>query len=326
MARAAYRAPLPEDKKVLKTLGAFAAGAAAGFIPILIYVVSTGSFSAWFRDIFVDVFRLPLLPHIKVMDYSYYYLGAALDVMAPSPRKLWNAAYWTFLVSAAFANGALCYRRAPRDPLPVLAVFFGLASGFNAIPFYLYATAGFTMLALLSFLQDRADAAARRWGMAALAAVCAVAVVSQAGQGGIDDLNAIIEGRRADLSDGRALDRSGLRLEKDEENVYAELVRTIRAESGAADPILVIPNNAEVYFLADRKNPFRFFNSTISLATDQEIKVGSEEIEAKRPILVVHNTESFYNSPSTARILAALQPRYRLIKRVDRFDVYRLKS
>lgn len=326
LAKAFLLAPLKDNRRVLKILGAFCAGAAAGFIPMLIYVLSSGSFSAWVRDVWIDIFRLPALAHIKVTDHAYYYLVAVLNVMDPTPKKLWNASYWMLLVSAAFVNGALCFKRIPRDPLPLAAVFYALVSGFNAIPFYLYATAGFSMLGLLSFLQSSKTPVRRRWGVAVLAATCAVAVASHAGQGGSSDFRGILEGKRTELSSGEALARGGLRLEKNEENVYVELLRTIQAESGAADAILVVPNNAEIYFLADRKNPFRFWNSTISLLTDEEIKNGSAEIEARRPLLVIHNTVTLYNSASTARLLAALKPRYRLIKKVDHFDVYRLKK
>lgn len=325
LAKAMSSGPLKGNKKSLRILGAFCAGAAAGFIPMLIYLLSNGSLFAWFRDVWIESFRLPLLPHIRVLDHAYYYLGAALAVMDPSPRKLWNAAYWILIVSAAFMNGALCFKRTPRDPLPILAVFYALVSGFNAVPFYLYATAGFSLLGLLSFIESSGTPVGRRWGMAALAAACAVAVVSHAGQGGLGEFEGVLEGRRMELSDGGALERSGLRLEQNEESSYVELIRTIQAESGAADPILVLPNNAEVYFLADRKNPFRFFNSTISLATEEELQNASSEIASRRPVLVVHNTASLYDSASTARILAALRPRYSLIKRVDHFDVYRLK-
>jgi exosome complex RNA-binding protein Rrp42 (RNase PH superfamily) len=70
------------------------------------------------------------------------------------------------------------------------------------------------------------------------------------------------------------LDRCGLWIDAASLGTYAALVQTIKEQSQPAETIFVIPNDPELYFLADRRNPFKFWNSAIGI-------VDSEEAEAR---------------------------------------------
>jgi hypothetical protein len=122
------------------------------------------------------------------------------------------------------------------------------------------------------------------------------------------------------------LNRNSLRIDPASLRLYSELIEIIQEHSHPDEPIFVFPNNAELYFLSERPNPFRLFNPTISLISDKEIKEFTKLLQEKSPRLVIHNAENPYNTKSTKILVDFVQSRYVLFAKAGPFDVYRLPT
>jgi hypothetical protein len=67
------------------------------------------------------------------------------------------------------------------------------------------------------------------------------------------------------------LDRASLRVDVHDCEAYGRLVEAITAEAPSGSRILAIPSDAELYFLTDRTNPFRFYNTALGVRSPADI-------------------------------------------------------
>ena len=73
-----------------------------------------------------------------------------------------------------------------------------------------------------------------------------------------------------------SLPHNSLRIDLDEGRRYAALVEMIRREVPADEAILAVPSNAELYFLSQRRNGFRFYNTALGVQSDAEVAAGEQ--------------------------------------------------
>jgi hypothetical protein len=83
-----------------------------------------------------------------------------------------------------------------------------------------------------------------------------------------------------------------------------------------------VPSNAELYFLSQRRNAFRFTNTALGVRTDAELAVVEQTLQDHPPRLVTFNRDDKYNTPRSWMIMEAVKHRYVLLGRVEPFDVY----
>jgi hypothetical protein len=136
----------------------------------------------------------------------------------------------------------------------------------------------------------------------------------------------ILEGSRVSSvwgSEGLPLERCTLRLDAGDHDLYASLVRAIQGASNPDDTILAIPNDAELYFLADRANPFRFYNSALGIRTNAELRHVTDEIAAHPPRLVIFRPDDKYNTDATRVVMDLVRARYEHFRDIDGLEIYR---
>lgn len=311
-----------------------ALGAAVPAAPLILYHVLHGSFIIWVSDIVLAAIGELDLPFYG-QGWWYFYLpqaGFFQAVSSVEPVKVANGLYWMILPVLSAVNGLFILTRLRRGEgareliLPVLASFYALSSLLFEGHLYLYYTVGLSLVSLLWFAA--AGSRLNRWAWAATAgALAVVSVVFHAGQSRERTVLEMLEGRRVSNvwgSDAGGLDRARLRLDRVDRDVYGRFVRVIQAETRADEAIFALPNDAELYFLAHRRNPFRFYNSALGIRTDDDLRHVMAEMQASPPRLVIFRPDDKYNTAASARVMSLVKSKYVRIDTIDGRDVYRL--
>jgi len=148
-------------------------------------------------------------------------------------------------------------------------------------------------------------------------------VFSHAGQPALRGIKGILRGERLTLVDSPELPRIGVKILESEAEVYPRLISLIQEMTEAEDSIFVFPNNPEIYFLADRRNPFRFHLMPMAIQNRGDLKIFLNAFESKKPLLLIHNRKDKYNTGATKEILSVIGRKYKLVEKIDDFDIYR---
>lgn len=320
-----------EANRILSGLGI---GAIVAALPLLGYHFVNDSLGVWANDTFVRALSVSSLEHIQTGSYlndmAFPALGNLLTL--PGPLEALNGLYWLALVTMAFIAGWITFARLRHfdsglpsgAALPFLAVFHGLVAVFNQIPFYLYVTVGLSLIAVvwMSWHEHVRNGSRQIVGVVAGALLLvAVAVYSHAGQPHTRSGDDVIAGVRAETV-ASEIPRFSLTIDPAENQRLTELVSVIHDHAQPGDPVFAYPNDAAIYFLSERPNPFRLFNPTISIHDNDELIVFVGEFDRKQPEVVVHNTASIYNNEMISELSRLILDDYRLVASIDEFDVY----
>jgi len=136
-------------------------------------------------------------------------------------------------------------------------------------------------------------------------------------------LGGIIRGDRIAPVPATSLPRTGLWIDPESLRVYTEVVQTIQAQTQPNDTIFVLPNDPELYFLAERRNPFRFWNTAIGIRDDQEAATAMNVLVNQRPPIVVVDPQDRNNTSYSNAMIAYVRSNYTLLKTVSNFEIYR---
>ena len=78
-----------------------------------------------------------------------------------------------------------------------------------------------------------------------------------------------------------------------------------------------------MYVLANRRNPFRFYNSVLGITTDEELRHMMAELAARPPRLVIFNPNDKYNNAKSESVMELVRASYVRIDTIDGREVYR---
>lgn len=318
-----------DGRRFTTLLGRLMLGGALAAAPLLAYHLANGSLAGWFDDVVVaaasqtelDFIRRPV--HLLILSQCVAAL-AALD----SVDAVVNALFWIALLLLPALNGLLILR-ALRDPdatlhpLPVIAVFYALVSVHNQIPIYLWFSSG---LSLVAFLWLAAQGSPRQKAVMVTVVMAAVSVAMfwQAAQPATRGLAGTLRGERADGQTSAGFARLGLRVAADDVRLYADLVDMITAEVPPEGTILALPNNPELYFLANRPAAVRFWNAAFGLRRQADVDALLADWAAHPPRLVFHAPEDKYNTALSDQVMNIVRERYDLVGKKAGLLIYRL--
>lgn len=261
------------------------------------------------------------------------YLRAFFGLTTPA---IWYVPPIVYLAAAAVAIGAGLARLDPRGSRRLAIAIFGLVLFRAALgrsgPGKIYYVLPPAALVLLSFL-DEAWEGARRGRPVAVGIAAAVtaylvvpSVVSRA------DFFVARMGRifgpterglvLLDLPRAR-----GGGIPPDKARPLRAAVRYIDETIGPSEPMLAIPNDAALYFLADRRNPTRFdlFSQIVTDAHRREVLA---DLERRPPALCVYDTgitrvDDISDARQFPGALAFLYDRYEMTRRIGPFVMLR---
>jgi hypothetical protein len=314
----------------LHRLALAGAGAAVTTIPVLLYHVLHGSLGAFAHDTLVAGFNETRMPFFGGGAWYLVLAGFGLynTLLSFDPVMTINGFYWTVLTLAGLANGARLLARIVRRgwhddlALPAIATFYALVSLYLEGPMYLYYSAGLSIVAVL--WQLKPGRLSSVLGSTSAALVAFTAIVFHAGQPfaltGHQTLNGTRLTQFHQQVDGP--DRSGFRMSVADRDTYSSIVRLIQQHSQPGDEIFAFPNDAELYFLANRRNPVRYYNSALGLQRPGDLQATIDRLDRATPRVVLFRPADKYNNDASARLIDVVRQRYIKIDTIAGLEVY----
>jgi hypothetical protein len=229
----------------------------------------------------------------------------------------------------ALLNGVLAVtqRRAGHEPdaLPIVAAFYALVVLYMQDAIYLYFTAGLSLTAVfwLSAHRTRAHRAAC---VATGLLLSVVGVVFHAAQPFTRSNAELLQGRGTVTGPfAEPFARVGLRLNPTEQMPYRQLADAIRAATPPGAAIFALPSDAELYFLADRRNPFRFYNTALGIRDAADLAQVMTRLTHDPPAVVTFRPDDKYNTWASRAIMEDVRSRYDRIEDLGGVEVYKIR-
>jgi len=309
-----------------------ASGALLSSVPLLLYCAAHGS---WRETLINSVFAAMSLG-VRSTDAQPWYGVLALvglfQALTPSTLvEFVNGVFWAVLPLLAAINGVLILTAAPdrnggMNALPILSAFYAVSSLYLQDAIYLFFSAGLSLAAILWWLSAR-PRKAQILGAGAATVLSTVAVVFHAGQPATRSNNELLRG--VNVLSGRLaapLHRASLRLDAVQQSSYAALVNVIETNVAPGTPIFAVPNDATLYFLSQRPNPFRFYNTGLSIQNTNELNAVLDRLRTEPPRLVTFRPADQYNTWSSRALMEYVREHYDRIDVVGGVEVYLLKK
>lgn len=318
------------NKTTLEVVVKLGAGFVASAVPILIYHLSNGSLTTFFDDTVLRALDIQQLAYLKMANYLVQQGYAARTMFQlKSFQEVVNGIFWLVLPLTTVIAGALTVRAFARSrsaaevgPLPILAVFYALVALFQQIPIYFFYMLPLTTGAIFWLWLSAKKRSLLSLGGIALA-LSAIAIYYQAGQPVTRSLAGIIRGDRVALVPATTIERAGLWVEPESLRTYTRLISVIQANSQPNETIFVLPYNPELYFLAERRNPFRFWNTAVGIRPGAEEQRVMNVLRNTPPRLIVIAPRDRNNTPTSEAIIAYVRQNYSLIQSIEQFEIYR---
>jgi hypothetical protein len=322
----AARRSRADDRSVMTMTGRLALGGAVALTPLLAYHLWHGSLLLWLDDTVGGALALNAMPFTGRLVHAAMILLSARQLLAfDGIAGIANALFWLGVLALPAVNGGLLLRRvrgagSPADPLLTIAVFHALVSVFHQIPTYLMFSTGLSLAAFVATL------AARRPRFAALACAglaAAVALHYHAAQPATRLVRDYVAGlRMPDVVDS-GLPRASLRIAPEDAEAHRRLVALIAREVPEGGAIFAAPFEPQLYFLSQRRNPVRFYNTAIGVRDEAALVETLAILERDRPALLFFRPDDKYNTVLSLALMERLKPSYVLINRIGGLEVYR---
>jgi hypothetical protein len=322
------------DRDVAMALLQLCTGGVVAALPLVAYWVVHGSFSAWLSDVVIEAAQFTDLSFLGGGSWYAALPVAALyqAVFSLSPAGIANGFYWSTVSILAAWNGVVTLRRmrssAPVEDLtlPILAAFYGLVAMFMENAIYLHFTAGMSLCSIL-WLNASAPLPARVTIAVVSALLAIVALVYHAGQSSMRGGRELLAGTPAHSAiTSAAFFRNGLRLDPEDREPYRAVAEVIRRETAADDTILALPSDAILYFLADRRNPTRFYNSAVGITRPETLTSLRNLLERQPPKLVTFRPADKFNTDASLALMAEVRARYELVEVLYGVEIYRRRD
>jgi hypothetical protein len=317
-----------KNRQLIINLKRLGMGGVLAALPLLIYHLANGSIVSWFDDTVSGAITLARMDFLQQALYFRITLaGLHQAVSFNSFPEVLNGIYWFSLPLLSAINGALVLGLLNRSEkaerfgsLPVLAVFYATVSLHFQIPIYLYYTAGLSLAALLLIVPS--GKVLSRYSLAACAlAISFIAVFFHAAQPASRGMEGILKGRQVTLAPS-GLPRCALWIEPNERDRYREILDFIQTQVPPDESMLAIPSNAELYFLSERQNPFRFYNTALGVRDEKSLGEIIRVITEQPPKLITYNPKDKYCNAYSDRIIEVVRERYEFLGSLSDFEVY----
>lgn len=326
-------AAMVPNSQSIRIFGGLLLGMVIGALPLLSYHLVNGSLAAMIDD---NIFRA-----IGVLNWQYtkevqYWMMPFAGVLQfqehPELTSLMNAVYFLILPLFAALNGFLLVLAIRRRTLtmslalPVLAAFYGLVSLFNQIPTYLYLTSILSIAGSLWLLLEL-QPSWRKSMIPMLVFLSGMSLAFHAGEPSTRSLMDHMRTAKAEFFDSRGqLPKVDLWIEKERMEAYRKVVRLIEEETHKGDYLFAIPNNSELYFMTERRNPFRFFSTDHGVLNASEVQGVIQRLQTIRPRIITFAPNSNRNTRQSLAIMEHVRRHSTLLSKDKVFEVYRYSA
>ncbi len=305
-------------------------GMVIGALPLLGYHAMNGSLAAMIDDNILRAFDVLNWDLGKKVKYWMLPLGGVTQFRnSPGLFNFLNAMYFLTVPFFAALNGFVLFLAIRRRTsnislaLPILAAFYGLVSLFIQIPIYLYWTSILSIAGSLWVL----IAVRPKWKVpisAMLIVLSGISIVFQAGVPIRSSIMELISTEKPELFDSRnQLPKVDLWIRGDSLEAYKRVVRIIKQETDQDDYVFAVPNNAELYFMTERRNPFRFASTDHGVLNETEVQHVIKTLERLRPRIITFSPSSQRNTTHSLAIMQHVRQHSQLLLQDAFFEVYR---
>ncbi len=306
-------------------------GAVLAILPILVYHMIHGSLWAWIEQSGVRaVLVVSKQEFLSTESYGYLIASGLLNLFQwKSLADVLNGFYWVLIPLMSVFNFFLLFRFVLFSPerkekvyaIPLIAIFYSIVSLHNQVNSYLFFTISCAMLGILWIFCERNSQAKYLIGFV-FSVLCGVGLYFHAGQPLFRDF---IKGERIPFAfAGYALSRNHLWIDPADLAVYRPLIRLIEEETLSTDQIFAVPNNAELYFLSARKNPFRFFSTEQGIQSEEDFRAVMEQLKTAPVKLIIERTNDKRHTVWSKAIMAYVKGHYQFEQKIGRFEIYRI--
>jgi len=328
----AWRRTAVPNRELLCTMLAMTLGAAAAALPLIGYHLAHGSVGAWLSDTVGAAASLPALSFIETPGFVITAVLALRGLGSGDLTVALNGAFWLSLLLMTAVLGMTLLRTLLRGssttsvhPLPVIALFYALVSVHYQSPTYLFYTAGLSLAAVL-WLATVGGRASRIVALGSTAMIAAIAVHYHAAMPLSRGFVATIAGERRPAATPLRLERAGLYVDTEEAARYHRYIDLIEQETQPGDSIFALPTNAELYFLARRSNPFRFYNTALGIRSSTDLDSVLHVLRCHPPKLVFYDPKDKYNTAASARVGRFVKGTYEPLPPLPPFEVFRRRD
>jgi hypothetical protein len=298
-------------------------------LPLLTYHMMNGSLLAMIDDNVIrplDVLNWNLGKQVK---YWMLPLGGIIQFGdSPGLFNLLNALYFLTVPLFAALNGFLLLLAVRRRTLhislalPILAAFYGLISLFIQVPIYLHFSSILSIAGSLWVLSELKPG----WGLSTSVMLVVLSGVSIAFQAGVPIRSSIMElisTEKPELFDSRGqLPKVDLLIRGESLEAYKKVVRIIEEETHQDDYLFAVPNNAELYFMTERRNPFRFNTIDHGVLNETEVQHVIQTLERLRPRIITFAPGAQRNTTHSLAIMEHVRAHSQLLSQDPFFEVY----
>ncbi len=321
--------PIVSNNRTIHICCGLFLGIGIGALPLLTYHVLNGSLAAMIDDNVVRALDVLNWNHSTSTYWGFLKSGLIEFNANPGWNSLLNAIYFFILPLLAALNGMLLIRAVNRRTLtgslalPILAMFYGLVSLLTQAPMYLYFTCILSIAGsvwLLAKMEPRYKTSM----IAMLLLLSSISLTFHAGEEPF--MRSYIDYIRpsaTSLFNSRGqLPKVDLWIDEYTLKSYKNVVRLIEEETNQGDYIFAIPNNAELYFMTDRRNPFRFFSTDHGVISQTEVQNTIQRLERLRPRIITFSPDDTRNTPHSLAIMEHVRKHSQLLSKDLFFEVY----
>jgi hypothetical protein len=295
-------------------------------VPFVLYIAINYDLGLWLEQTFVKPFALHEAEFKKRMLFLWLPFFGVQEIVANpfSPVIILNSVIWSVLPFASLFLGIVLFRfrgRLRMEPLPVLALSYGIVAVHYEIPIYLIFTLAPTLTALL-FLSD--SKFKRRNTMVALA-VSAVLLYYHAGQPQERGVLGILRGTRLP-SEACDFPHCSLRVGHEVNVRYAKLYQILRPLLAGGASFYAFPYNPELFFLLDVPPHMGGYHFVMDVRSREELDHLIRVFDEDPPkVIVVDMTDKAVDGYAH-ELWSRIANRYEHIGQVDTVEVLRLRG
>lgn len=305
-----------------------AMGAVLSTIPLAVYCTVHGSTKETVRESLFSALSLGVRNAEAQSWYALTPLVALYQVFAPStPADVANGLFWTALPLLAAFNGLFILTsnegRRSLYALPTVSAFYGISSLYMQDVIYLFFSAGVSMASILWWL-SRHPLPVKIAGALTASGLAAVAIAFHAAQPATRTNIEMLHGTNV-LRGAWAepLKRAHLHLYAVEQFPYASVVNFIDTKVALDARIFAVPNDAQLYFLTGRLNPFRFYNTGLGIQSDIELAGVLQTLRTQPPAVITFRPSDQYNTSASNAIMEYVRGHYERVASFGEVEIFR---
>jgi hypothetical protein len=310
------------NRSSIRLVALLSVGLSIALAPILVSQLFAGGLGPWWRDTVGSALSLSAIQFPDHYSWATWFAVASIGGLSVGwPGPLIGAFLMLLMLGVAILGGELALRRARGErlnchgPIPFLALYYGLVPLHFASFVYLAFAIPMVALGLLSL--------SRRGHRAVVVALTLpISLCFLAAQPTERSFRELLTGSRVPWTDAPGLPRSGLRVSAESLQSINRMTDLIRRETGADEAIFAFPSRSEFYFLSDRRNPTRFYNTALGLRDTASTRSLLRYFEEHPPAAVIYDPSDKYANRQSESILRWVQVKYSRVDSVDGLVIY----